>query len=130
MEKEGVVSIWFGNMKSQDFLEKYVNLIYDEDGEYRPSQFLQDFKIDMDELDEDFIEKANYNFINDKVDKLLKGCSYSAKVIPRLCKIIGEKIDGEVNTVILVYNIDYLGQTINVDQEEYSIKYYGAVSYK
>lgn len=129
MEKEGFVSIWFGNIKSQDSLEKYVNLIYGEDGEYKPSEFLEDFKIDMDELDEDFIEKANYNFHSDKVDKLLKDCSYSEKVIPRICKKIGDKINEEVNTVILIYNFDYSGETVNINKKEYNIKYYGTVSY-
>ncbi|WP_058487057.1 immunity 22 family protein [Defluviitalea phaphyphila] len=130
MEKEGFVSIWFGNMKSQEFLERYVNLIYDEDGECKPSIFLTDFEIDMDEIDEDFIEKANYNFISDKVDKLIKGCSYSDKVIPRICKEIGDKINEKVNTVILVYNFYYSGKIININKQEYNIKYYGVVSYR
>lgn len=130
MEKEGFVSIWFGNMKSQNFLEKYVNSIYDEDGEYKPSQFLEDFRIDIDELDEDFIEKVNYNFISDKLNELLKGCSYSNEVIPRICKKIGEEINEEVNTVILLYNFNYLGEIIKINKEEYSIKYYGTVSYR
>ena len=31
MEKQGMVSIWLGNIKKQNQLEKYVNLTYDED---------------------------------------------------------------------------------------------------
>lgn len=40
MEKQGMVSIWLGNIKTQNQLEKYVNLTYDEDGESVPSKFL------------------------------------------------------------------------------------------
>lgn len=33
MEKQGWVSIWLGNIKEEDSIEKNVDLTYDEDGE-------------------------------------------------------------------------------------------------
>ncbi|WP_286166440.1 immunity 22 family protein [Bacillus sp. E(2018)] len=56
MEKQGIVSIWLGNV-NKSHLEEYVNLTNDEDGESFPSKFFVDFNIDMDDRDEDFIEK-------------------------------------------------------------------------
>ncbi len=39
MEKEGLVSLWIGNMRSQDLLDEYISI---------------------DDFDEDFIEKVCY----------------------------------------------------------------------
>ncbi|WP_370629667.1 immunity 22 family protein [Fictibacillus sp. 5RED26] len=39
IEKQGIVSIWLGNINTQSHLEEYVNLTYDEDGESFPSNF-------------------------------------------------------------------------------------------
>ena len=58
MEKQGWVSIWLGNINDEDSIGEYVDLTYEEDGESVPSQFFIDFNIDMDETDEDTIEKA------------------------------------------------------------------------
>lgn len=129
MEQEGVVSIWMGNTKSQEDLDGYVYLIYNDEGEWVPSQFLSDFNIDMDDIDEHFIEKVHFNSHNDKLDELLNGCSYFEKVIPNICEKSGEKIDEKVNTVILVYNYNYSGEILNASQEGYNLNYYGSVDY-
>lgn len=75
MEKQGMVSIWLGNIKNQDEIEKYVNLTYDDDGESVTSRFFADFDIDMDETDEDFIEKTVIKKKNNNIFVLLKGLS-------------------------------------------------------
>ncbi|MED3871863.1 immunity 22 family protein [Priestia megaterium] len=105
MEKQGIVSIWLGNIKNQKQLEKYVDLTYDEEGESVPSKFFEDFNIDMDETDEDFIEKAVLEAKSDEISVLLEGCSYEEVIIP----IIKEKIklNSSYNTVILIYNFEY-----------------------
>lgn len=50
MEKEGYVSLWIGNIKSDDELMAYVELEYTDDGDCIPSKFLKDFSIDIDDL--------------------------------------------------------------------------------
>lgn len=105
MEKQGWVSIWLGNINREDFLEEYVDLSYDEDGESAPSQFFIDFNIDMDETDEDTIEKAVYNSSSGDIATLLAGCSYEEIIIP---KIKGKvNLNKSYNALILFYNFDY-----------------------
>lgn len=105
MEKQGWVSIWLGNINDEDSVGKYVDLTYDEDGESVPSQFFIDFNIDMDETDEDTIEKAVYKNSSSDISVLLDGCSYEEIVIPKIQKSINLK--KSYNAVILIYNFEY-----------------------
>lgn len=105
MEKQGWVSIWLGNINDEDSIGEYVDLTYDEDGESVPSQFFIDFNIDMDETDEDTIEKAVYNNSIIDISALLDGCSYEEIVIPKIQKSINLK--KSYNAVILIYNFEY-----------------------
>ena len=111
MEKQGWVSIWLGNIKEEDSIEEYVNLIYDEDGEAVPSEFFIDFNIDMDETDEDTIEKAVYKNSSGDISILLDGCSYEEIIIPKVKKNIVLK--RSYNAVILIYNFDYNNEIIS-----------------
>ncbi|WP_283945568.1 immunity 22 family protein [Bacillus subtilis] len=64
MERQNFVSLWIGSINDDESLSKYVELDYNEDeGDFLPSQFLIDFDIDIDELDEDFIEKVAHEKI-------------------------------------------------------------------
>ncbi|WKB36328.1 immunity 22 family protein [Terrilactibacillus sp. S3-3] len=83
MEKKGMVSLWLGNCLNKEELEKYVDLTYDDEGESVPSKFLLDFKIDMNEIDEDFIEKAVLNNPSNDLTKLLNGSSYEEVIVPK-----------------------------------------------
>lgn len=105
MEKQGWVSIWLGTIKEEDSIEDYVDLTYDEDGESVPSKFFIDFNIDMDETDEDTIEKAVYKNSSNDISALLDGCSYEEIVIPKIQKSINLK--KSYNAVILIYNFKY-----------------------
>lgn len=105
MEKQGWVSIWLGNINDEDSIGEYVDLTYDEDGETVPSQFFIDFNIDMDETDEDTIEKAVYKNSSSDISALLDGCSYEEIVIPKIQKSINLK--KSYNAVILIYNFQY-----------------------
>lgn len=105
MEKQGWVSIWLGNINDEDSIGEYVNLTYDEDGESVPSQFFIDFNIDMDEIDEDTIEKAVYKNNSSDISALLDGCSYEEIIIPKILKSINLK--KSYNAVILIYNFEY-----------------------
>jgi hypothetical protein len=105
VQKQGRVSIWLGNIESQNHLDKYVNLTYDEDGESVTSKFFLDFNVDMDEIDEDFIEKAVLDVKYDNISVLLEGCSYEEFIIPQVRKhVILNKL---YNAVILIYNFEY-----------------------
>ena len=105
MQKQGMVSIWLGNIKAQNYLEKYVDLTYDEDGESEASKFFADFNLDMDEIDEDFIEKAVLEDKNDNISVLLDSCSYEEIIIPQVRKYVN--LNKLYNAVILIYNFEY-----------------------
>ncbi|KLV28000.1 hypothetical protein CHH55_20490 [Niallia circulans] len=105
MEKQGWVSVWLGNINDEDSIGEYVDLTYDEDGESVPSQFFIDFKIDVDETDEDTIEKEVYKNSSSDIATLLDGCSYEEIVIPKIQKSINLK--KSYNAVILIYNFQY-----------------------
>lgn len=64
-----------------------MQITYDEDGESVPSQFFIDFKIDVDETDEDTIEKEVYKNSSSDIATLLDGCSYEEIVIPKSRKV-------------------------------------------
>lgn len=108
MEKIGIVSLWLGNAESIEQLDNYVELRYDE-GESIPSEFLLDYQIDMDDIDEDFIEKAILNERLNSFESLLKGASYEENIIPKLDKEYS--IDKDYNAIILLYNFEYEGKT-------------------
>lgn len=105
MEKQGWVSVWLGNLNDEDSIGEHVDLTYDEDGESVPSQFFIDFKIDVDETDEDTIEKEVYKNSSSDIAALLGGCSYEEIVIPKIQKSINLK--KSYNAVILIYNFQY-----------------------
>ncbi|MEK5215944.1 immunity 22 family protein [Psychrobacillus sp. FSL H8-0487] len=105
MEKQGWVSIWVGNIKEEDSIEEYVDLTYDEKGESVPSKFFIDFNIDMDETDEDTIEKVVYKNSSSDISTLLDGCSYEEIIIPKIKGSIDLK--KSYNAVILIYNFEH-----------------------
>ncbi|MGG2016496.1 immunity 22 family protein [Bacillus sp. S10(2024)] len=105
MEKQGMVSIWLGNIKTQNQLEKYVDLTYDEDGESIPSKFFVDFNIDRNEIDEDFIEKEVLEEESDNISVLLEGCSYDEIILPKIREYVNLK--KSYNAIILIYNFEY-----------------------
>lgn len=102
--KQGMVSIWLGNIKNKSLLDEYVDVTYDEDGDSIPSKFYLDFNIDRDETDEDFIEK---DFVkkSDDLSKLLEGCSYDEVIIQNAKKKVN--ITKPYNALILIYNFEY-----------------------
>lgn len=110
MEKKGIVSLWLGNVENKAQLDSYVELKYDDEGESIPSEFLLDYQIDMDDIDEDFVEKAVLDKKYDSFASLLEGASYEEKVIPTLIKEYN--IGKNYNAVILLYNFEYEGEMI------------------
>lgn len=125
MDKEGYVSLWVGNFKSDEDLQRYLFISYTEDGDSIPSPFEIDFQINY--YDEDFME-VNYfdRKINSFLD-LLIGCSYDDIVIPNFIKTHGVTLTNNVNSIILLYDFQYS----TIEQNDFSdVKYLGNVKYK
>ncbi|SFC85687.1 Immunity protein 22 [Bacillus sp. 491mf] len=123
MEKQGMVSIWLGNIKTQHQLGEYVDLTYDEDGESIPSKFLVDFNIDRNEIDEDFIEKEVLEEESDNISVLLEGCSYDEMILPKIKEYVN--LNKSYNAIVLIYNFEYQNQVSSSGDFDYitSISY-------
>lgn len=124
MVKQGLVSIWLGNIKKDDSVGEYVDLTYDEDGESVPSKFFIDFNIVMDDTDEDSIEKEVFENSSNDISILLKGCSYEEIIIPKIKKHVDFK--KSYNAVILIYNFEYNNEIISAS----AFDFITATSYK
>lgn len=109
METENTVSIWIGNFTDQSQLDHYLQIIYDEDGEAVPSQFLMENGIDLDDIDDDWLEAQVDDMNHTNLEQMLKGASYEQTILGNLK---GEGINTVIppsNTIILLYNYDDSG---------------------
>lgn len=113
MEVHGMVSIWLGNMKTQDQLDAYIDVTYDEEGDAIPASFFVDFNIDMIDVDEDFIEKEVLEEASDDISMLLTGCSYDDKILSRINEVV--KLKKSYNSIILIYNFQYDNSVSNFE---------------
>ncbi|MFB6588584.1 immunity 22 family protein [Bacillus thuringiensis] len=113
MEVHGIVSIWLGNMKTQDQLDTYIDVTYDEEGDAIPASFFVDFNIDMIDVDEDFIEKEVLEEASDDISMLLTGCSYDDKILSRIKEEV--KLKKSYNSIILIYNFQYDNSVSNFE---------------
>ncbi|MGO4899852.1 immunity 22 family protein [Bacillus sp. GM2] len=130
MERENYVSLWIGSILTDDKLNEYVELPYDEEeGDFLPSAFLKDFFIDIDDLDEDFIEKVVHDQNKELLHELIGGCSYDEIFLPRFEAIQGKKLPNNINSAILLYNFDYEGKRNEIVNNGYTFKFIGSVSY-
>ena len=130
MERQNFVSLWIGSINDDESLSKYVELDYNEDeGDFIPSQFLIDFDIDIDELDEDFIEKVAHEKNCNNLSELIGGCSYDSVILPRFENIVGTAIPEHINAAVLLYNFEYDGREKEINDKNYSFKFIGAVPY-
>lgn len=124
MEREGFVSLFIGNLNSNEEHQKYVLVNYTEDGDIIPSEFEKDFGIDY--YDEDFREVEFYSESSDDLRVLLEGFSYDKEMVPKFIDICGERLDQEENSVILLYDFQYSGDIDRVGQ----FQFLGTVQYK
>ncbi|MGX9706933.1 immunity protein 22 of polymorphic toxin system [Laceyella sediminis] len=124
MKKEGFVSLFIGNSDSYEELQKYVLVSYTEDGDAIPSKFEKDFGIEY--YDEDFREVEFYSQSSNDLRVLLEGFSYDEEIAPEFIDICGERLDQEVNSVILLYNFQYDRKVDKTNQ----FKFLGTVQYK
>ncbi|TYS21477.1 hypothetical protein FZC71_18730 [Bacillus subtilis] len=130
MERQNFVSLWIGSINDDESLSKYVELDYNEnEGDFLPSQFLIDFDIDIDDLDEDFIEKVAHKKTCNNLSTLIGGCSYDSVILPRFENMVGTTIPEQINAAVLLYNFEYDGREKEINAKNYSFKFIGAVPY-
>lgn len=130
MDNSDFVSLWIGNINSKDYFDLYTELEYTDEGEWLPSPFLADFSIDIDDFDEDFLEKAYYENEVDTLKGLILGCSYAPIVIPKFISIFGNKLLKGANSAILMYNLKYNGNIKEIKHDEITFKYVGTFQYR
>ncbi|CBZ00918.1 hypothetical protein SOR_1260 [Streptococcus oralis Uo5] len=126
METENTVSIWIGNFADKSQLDHYLQINYDEDGEAVPSQFLIENGIDLDDIDDDFIECEVDDVEHSNLERMLKGASYEQTILQNLKEEGINTIIPPSNTIILLYNYDYSDNEIATG----NTRFIGTVRYK
>ena len=114
METDNTVSIWIGNFKNLTELENYIDLTYDDEGEIVVSDFFNDFKIDINDIDEDLIEKAILPNETNDISIILRNASYEEQLLCKLNALESLTIN-KGNTVVLIYNYAYDGSVKSSD---------------
>ena len=100
MEKNDVVSIWFGNFETEEEFEEFISEKYDEEGDVL-STFMTSFGIDF--IDTDFQEVLFQEVIT--IDDLSQ-FSYAESFIDKINKDILQLS----NCVIFLYDFNYSGK--------------------
>lgn len=126
MEKDGLVSIWFGKCSTYEELKKYVAVNYTEDGDAEDSRFEKDF--DIEYLDEDFMEINFHNTPLKSFSEMLKNHSYFRSIISSFLGKFGDTLDEQYNSLILLYDFDYKGEKRNICGDM-MLKFIGSTSY-
>ena len=126
METENTVSIWIGNFADKSQLDHYLQINYDEDGEAVLSQFLIENGIDLDDIDDDFIECEVDDVEHSNLEQMLKGASYEQTILQNLKEEGINTIIPPSNTIILLYNYDYSDNEIATG----NTRFIGTVRYK
>lgn len=114
METDNTVSIWIGNFKNLTELENYIDLTYDDEGEIVVSDFFNDFKIDINDIDEDLIEKAVLPNETNDISIILCTASYEEQLLCELNALESLTIN-KGNAVVLLYNYAYDGSVKSSD---------------
>ncbi len=105
MIRENRVSLWLGFFQSKQEFMSYIEVAYDEDDNFIPSKFQNDYAID--EYDLDAIESDWISERCSDVKSLLAGFSEDKIIIPQFNKLLkNEKIE-TYNSIVLLYNYDY-----------------------
>lgn len=130
MEKEGYVSLWIGDVLSDEMLEEYLEVGYDDDGNGEKSAFLQDYEIELYDFDEDFAERIFCDEKTEELSKLLEGCSYEEIILPKFNELFSQNENEKFNSAILLYNFEYKGNVKMYEQENCKFEFIGLVQYE
>ena len=129
MEKQGYVSLWVGNIESKKEFYEYVEIVYNDDGDAFPSIFLNDFQINIDDFDEDSIECIFSKNKTQSLAKIIKNCSYEDTVLLEYKKMIGNFFSEKINVAVLLYDFQYDGRIVTINNNNHYLKFIGAVKY-
>lgn len=99
---------------------------YDEDGEAVPSQFLIENGIDLDDIDDDWLEAQVDDRNHSNLEQMLKGASYEQTILRNLKEEGIKTVIPPSNTIILLYNYDYSDDEIATG----NTRFIGTVRYK
>lgn len=116
-----------GNFSNFDEVEKYTEIIYDEDGDSIPSVFEREFKLGY--YDRDLIEKDWVPDTEDDIKELLVDFSYDDQLIKQFIDV---KLNSKYNTIILIYNYNYDkdGRPMSsVNKNAYKLNFIGTAEY-
>ena len=123
------VSIWFGKSKNEDEFYKFTEFAFeedvDEDDEYDgyTCEFAKEFDIDLNDIDEDFME-VNYSESKTSLSKLLEGCSYYDTFKEQIKDNLLDSVKG--NSVILLYDYKYKA----TKRKKHGMTFVGIFEYK
>lgn len=126
METENTVSIWIGNFADKSQLGHYLQINYDKDGETVPSEFLIENGIDLDDIDDDWLEAEFYDVEHSNLEQMIKGASYDQTILRNLKLERISTVIPPSNIIILLYNYHY---SANVLVRE-NTRFIGTVRYK
>lgn len=128
MKKQGFVSLWIGKTKSINDLNDFLEITYNEDGDYIASPFARVFKTGR--YDDDFRESKYYEHLLSDLNELLKGFTNYDIIMSRFENILENYPIGLSNAVILLYNFEYGGIEKYYNDGVNSFTYFGTVEYE
>ena len=121
MIKENRVSLWLGFYENVDDFKNYIEVSYDDDGNYIPSNFQKSYaikKYDLNAIESDWISQQCSD-----VESLLSGFSKDYEIIPQFQKILEYKNIQNYNSIVLLYHFEYT----NIDYVDDKLEYIGCV---
>ena len=127
MEKEGIVSIWLGISDSIKELQEYLQVYYSKEVDFINSKFEKDFNIQC--FDEDLREINYLEQCSTSFGLILSQHSYSESIISNYINKFGDELDKKYNSIILLYDFDYMGSVKEASHEGLVIKFIGTVEY-
>ena len=127
MEKEGIVSIWLGISDSIKELQEYLQVYYSKEVDFINSKFEKDFNIQC--FDEDLREINYLEQCSTSFGLILSQHSYSESIISNYINKFGDELDKKYNSIILLYDFDYMGSVKEASHEGLVIKFIGTGEY-
>lgn len=127
MEKEGIVSIWIGISDSIKIFQEYLQVYYSEEIDFINSRFEKDFNIqcfDEDLREINYLEEPSKSF-----SFILSKHSYCESIISNYIHKFDDELDRKYNSIILLYDFDYLGSNKEIIHDNMIIKFLGTIDY-
>ena len=108
-------------------LSQYTAESYTEDGDWISSNFCEEFFEGKEPYETDFFERYSVGDSSADIRFLLEGCSYDESVIQSLILEVGEKLNKEYNSVILIF--DFAAESV-IKQIRGKVDYIATVPYQ